>query len=94
MFALDAAGGKTQWTNHSTLPVYSAPAIGDGVLVFGIGDVFGDPNAGGMVALSSRDGTVLWTRDLHSAVFSGPAISGDTVLVGDSRGDLIAFRPA
>jgi outer membrane protein assembly factor BamB len=94
MFALDAAGGTTLWTNHAGLPVYSAPAIGNGVVVFGTGDVFGDPNAGGMVALSSRDGTVLWTRDLHSAVFSGPAISGDMVLVGDSRGDLIAFRPA
>jgi len=94
MFALDVAGGKTQWTSHAGLPVYSAPAIGNGVLVFGTGDVFGDPNAGGMVAMSSRDGTVLWTRDLHSAVFSGPAISGSMVLVGDSRGDLIAFRPA
>ena len=94
MFALDAAGGKTQWTNHAGLPVYSTPAIGNGVLVFGTGDVFGDPNAGGMVALSSRDGTVLWTHDLRSAVFSGPAISGDMVLVGDSRGDVIAFRPA
>jgi len=94
VFALDAAAGKTLWTNHAGLPVYSAPAIGNGVLVFGTGDVFGDPNAGGMVALSSRDGTVLWTHDLHSAVFSGPAISGDMVLVGDSRGDVIAFRPA
>jgi outer membrane protein assembly factor BamB len=94
MFALDATGGNTLWTNHAGLPVYSAPAIGNGVLVFGTGDVFGDPNAGGMVALSSRDGTVLWSHDLHSAVFSGPAISGDMVLVGDSRGDVIAFRPA
>ncbi len=93
MFALDAAGGRTKWTNQTGLPVYSAPAIGDGVLVFGTGDVFGDPNAGGIVAVSSRDGTVLWTHDLHSAVFSGPAISGDMVLVGDSRGDVIAFRP-
>ncbi len=94
MFALAAADGRTLWTNQPGLPVYSAPAIGNGVLVFGTGDVFGDPNTGGMVALSSRDGTVLWTHDLHSAVFSGPAISGDMVLVGDSRGDVIAFRPA
>jgi outer membrane protein assembly factor BamB len=94
MFALDAAGAKTLWTNHAGLPIYSAPALGNGVVVFGTGDVFGDPNAGGMVALSSRDGAVLWTHDLHSAVFSGPAISGDMVLVGDSRGDVIAFRPA
>ncbi len=94
IFAVDAAGGKAAWANHAGLSVYSAPALGNGVVVFGTGDVFGDPNAGGMVALSSRDGTVLWTHDLHSAVFSGPAISGDMVLVGDSRGDVIAFRPA
>jgi outer membrane protein assembly factor BamB len=94
VFALDAAGGKTVWTNHSGSPVYSAPAIGSGVLVFGTGDVFGDPNSGGMVALSSRDGTVLWTHDLHSAVFSAPAMSGDMVLVGDTRGDVVAFRPS
>jgi len=62
-------------------------------LVFGIGDVFGNPNVGGMVVLSSRDGSVLWLTDFHSAVFSGPAISGDTVLIGNSRGDLIAYRP-
>jgi outer membrane protein assembly factor BamB len=94
LYALAVTDGKTAWTNHAGLPIYSAPAIGKGVVVFGTGDVFGDPNEGGMVALSSRDGTVLWTNDLHSAVFSGPAISGNTVLVGDSRGDLIAFRPA
>jgi outer membrane protein assembly factor BamB len=47
-----------------------------------------------MVALSSRDGTVLWTHDLHSAVFSAPAMSGDMVLVGDTRGDVVAFRPS
>jgi outer membrane protein assembly factor BamB len=96
LYALVVADGRTAWTNHAGtgLPVYSAPAIGKGVVVFGTGDVFGDPNEGGIVALSSQDGTVLWTRDLHSAVFSGPAISGQTVLVGDSRGDLIAYRPA
>lgn len=93
VFALAAGDGKTKWTYDSGLPVYSAPALGNGVLVFGLGDVFGDPKAGGVVALSSRDGTVLWIADLHSAVFSGPAISGDTVLIGDSRGDVIAYRP-
>lgn len=94
VFALAAADGRTIWTYDSGLPVYSAPAVGQGVLIFGIGDVFGNPNTGGVVALSSRDGSVLWLTDFHSAVFSGPAISGNTVFVGDSRGDLIAYRPA
>jgi len=94
VFALAAADGETRWMYDSGLPVYSAPAVGQGVLMFGIGDVFGNPNIGGVVGLSSRDGSVLWLTDMHSAVFSGPAISGDTVLVGNSRGDLIAYRPA
>jgi outer membrane protein assembly factor BamB len=94
VFALDTADGKTRWMYDSGLPVYSAPAVGQGVLIFGIGDVFGNPNNGGAVALSSRDGSVLWLTDMHSAVFSGPAISGNTVLIGNSRGDLIAYRPA
>jgi len=93
VFALAAGDGKTRWAYNSELPVYSAPAIGNGVLVFGTGDVFGDPNAGRVVALSSSNGSVLWISDLHSAVFSAPAIAGETVLIGDSRGDVIAFRP-
>lgn len=94
LFALAARDGKTQWTYDSGLPVYSAPAIGNGVLVFGTGDVFGDPNSGRVVVLSSHSGSVLWIIDLHSSVFSAPAIAGETVLVGDWRGDVIAFRPA
>jgi polyvinyl alcohol dehydrogenase (cytochrome) len=94
MFALRAGDGKTLWTYDSGLPIYSAPAIGGGVLVFGIGDVFGDPNVGGVVALSTADGSVLWSADFHSAVFSAPAIAGDTVLIGNSRGDLVAYRPS
>jgi outer membrane protein assembly factor BamB len=94
MFALGAADGKTKWSYDSGLPIYSAPALGNGMLVFGIGDVFGDPNVGGVVALSTSDGSVLWITDFHSAVFSGPAIVGDTVLIGNSRGDLVAYRPA
>jgi outer membrane protein assembly factor BamB len=93
MFALRVADGNQQWSYDSGQPIYSAPALGSGVLVFGIGDVFGDPNVGGVVALSTSDGSVLWTTDLHSAVFSAPAIVGDTVLIGNSRGDLIAYSP-
>ena len=93
LFALAAGDGRTQWSYDTGLPVYSAPAIGSGVLIFGTGDVFGDPNAGGVVALSSRDGSALWVTNLHSAVFSAPAMAGETVVIGDSRGDVIAYRP-
>jgi len=64
------------------------------VLVFGTGAVFGDVHVGSIVALSSLDGGVLWTYDVHSAVFSAPAIAGTMVVIGDSNGDLFAFRPS
>jgi outer membrane protein assembly factor BamB len=93
MFALDSATGAIQW-ERVTDPVYSAPALGKGVLVFGTGDVFGDPHRGGLIALSTTDGAVLWRFDTRQSVFSAPALAGTTVVVGDSGGSVLAFRPA
>ncbi len=93
MFALAPGNGATRWWQVTGAPVYSSPAAGNGVLVFGTGAVFGDANVGSIVALSTRDGAVLWTYDTHSAVFSSPAIAGTMVVVGDSKGDLFAFKP-
>jgi outer membrane protein assembly factor BamB len=63
-------------------------------LVFGAGAVFGDTKAGVVVALSIRDGHMLWSYDTHSAARSSPAVAGSLVVIGDSSGDLFAFRPA
>jgi outer membrane protein assembly factor BamB len=93
MMALDPATGAFQWQQLTDLPIYSAPAVGADVVVFGTGDVFGDANAGSLVALSTKDGSVVWTHDMGSSVFSAPAIVGDVVLVGDTRGDLVALAP-
>jgi len=92
MFALDPATGVIQW-ERLTDPVYSAPAVGTHVLVFGTGDALGDAHRGGLIALSTSDGAVLWTFDTHQSVFSAPAIAGTTVVVGDSGGSVLAFRP-
>ena len=94
VIALAPADGATRWRQTTDQPVYSSPAAGDGVLVFGTGAVFGDVHIGSIVALSSLDGGVLWVYDAHSAVFSSPAIAGTMVTVGDSNGDLFAFRPS
>ena len=94
IFALAPATGATRWRHSTDLPVYSSPAVGDGVLVFGTGPVFGDVHVGSIVALSSLDGKVVWVYDAHSAVRSSPAIAGAVVAVGDSNGDLFVFRPA
>ena len=74
--------------------MYSAPSAGNGVLVFGTGAVFGDLGAGLIIALSSKNGDVLWSYDAQSAVRSSPAIAGSLVVVGDFAGDLFAFEPS
>jgi polyvinyl alcohol dehydrogenase (cytochrome) len=93
LFALQPADGSTAWRHETAEPVYSAPAVGDGVLVFGTGAVLEDVKAGSILALSTSDGSVLFQFDAHSAVRSGPAIAGALVVAGDAAGDLFAFRP-
>lgn len=93
VFALAPDSGATRWLHTTDQPVYSSPAVGSGVLVFGTGPVFGGTDVGSIVALSSLDGRVLWSYDAHSAVLSSPAIAGTMVAVGDSNGDLFVFRP-
>jgi outer membrane protein assembly factor BamB len=92
--ALNPATGAVIWQRLTDLPVYSAPAVGADVLVFGTGDVFGDEHAGSLLAVSTLDGSVVWRQDMGSSVFSAPAIAGDVVVVGDTQGELVAFRPA
>ena len=93
LFALQPEDGSTAWRHDVDDPIYSAPAAGKGVVVFGTGAVFGDLDTGSVVALSTRDGHRLWSYDTHSSVRSGPALAGDVVVVGDYAGDLMAFRP-
>jgi outer membrane protein assembly factor BamB len=86
--------GSDLWTFVTFQPVYSAPSAGNGVVVFGTGAVFGDLSVGLIIALSPKNGNVLWSYDAQSAVRSSPAIAGSLVVVGDAAGDLFAFRPA
>ena len=86
--------GSDLWTSVTSEPVYSAPTAGNGVVVFGTGAVFGDLSVGLIIALSSGDGSVLWSYDARSAVRSSPVIVGSLVLVGDAGGDLLAFEPS
>jgi len=91
LFALNASSSDVVWRHWTDLPVYSAPAIAHGVVVFGTGAVFGDLNAGLLMALSTAGGKELWRYDARSAVRSGPAIAGDMVFAGDHAGDVIAL---
>jgi outer membrane protein assembly factor BamB len=93
MFALAARDGTVTWRHATAEPVYSAPAVGNGVLVFGTGAVFGDLKSGSIMVLSTVDGRLLWSYDAHAAVRSGPAVAGGLVALGDYAGDLLVFRP-
>jgi outer membrane protein assembly factor BamB len=93
MFALDPRTGTTQWRRDTSLPIYSAPAVGSQVVIFGTGDVFGDRHKGSVLALSTTGGDVLWSYDAQASVLSAPAIWGVEVVVGDTLGRLRKFSP-
>jgi outer membrane protein assembly factor BamB len=62
-------------------------------VIFGTGDVFGDPRRGRLIAVSTTDGSVVWSYDIHQSVFSAPAIAGTTVIACDTHGAVRAFIP-
>ena len=93
IFALKPADGSVQWSFGTSLPVYSSPAEGSHVLVFGEGNVFGDTGAGRITAVDATNRNVLWRYETHSAVRSGPVIAGNLVVVGDAAGDVLGFAP-
>lgn len=92
LFALKAASGDGVWRHATALPVYSAPVLSHGEVVFGTGNVFGNLKAGTITALATADGRELWSYSTGSAVRSGPAVAGDLVFAGDEAGELIALR--
>jgi polyvinyl alcohol dehydrogenase (cytochrome) len=93
IFALKPGDGSVVWRHETEQPVYSAPAAGKGVVIFGTGAVLGNVKAGSVLALATADGRVLYSFDAGSAVRSGPAIAGELVVAGDVAGDLFAFAP-
>ena len=91
VFALDPLTGATRWHHGLGKPIYSAPAVGNGVVVFGTGDQAG--GKGGVYALSTVDGSLLFGYEDAYAVLSGPSIAGSSVVVGDAGGNVMAFGP-
>jgi len=91
VFALDPLTGATRWHHGLGKPIYSAPAVGNGVVVLGTGDQAG--GKGGVYALSTEDGSLLFGYEGAYAVLSGPSIAGSSVVVGDAGGNVMAFGP-
>jgi outer membrane protein assembly factor BamB len=92
LFAIKPGDGSVTWRRATDQPVYSAPAVRNGALLFGTGAVFGDLNRGSLLALSTSDGNELGRFDTRSAVRSGPAIAGELIVAGDYAGDLLALK--
>jgi outer membrane protein assembly factor BamB len=91
MFALNARTGATLWQRGAGMPIYSATALGNGVVVFGAGDFAG--GKGGVFGLSTADGSLLFGFDDDHPVLSGPSIAGSTVIAGDAGGNVTAYGP-
>ncbi|MBO0706571.1 MAG: PQQ-like beta-propeller repeat protein, partial [Candidatus Dormibacteraeota bacterium] len=94
VLAISPGQGDRVWQYATAEPVYSSPALGDGVLALGTGAVFGSTGAGEVLVLSTQDGHLVWSEDVHSAVWSSPAIAGDDLYVGDHAGTLFSFLPS
>lgn len=90
VLALDPNTGEKIWQNRTKIPSRAAPTVLDG-------RVYVVTLANELIALSARDGSVLWrhngiqeTSGLLGA--PSPAASGNTVIVAYSSGEVFALR--
>jgi outer membrane protein assembly factor BamB len=91
LFALNAETGETVWTYDASAPMRAGPTVRDG-------RVYAVTIVNETVALAARDGGELWTHQgieeqaglLGSA---SPAVTGASVLVAYSSGELYALLP-
>ena len=90
VIALDAKTGKQIWSVNTTVPVHSAPVVVDG-------RVYIITQENETQALAANDGHLLWDHrgTVESAAIlssAGVGVSGDTVVVPYSSGELYALR--
>jgi outer membrane protein assembly factor BamB len=88
--ALDAATGKVIWQTFVNAEVLAPAAISDDIAVVQGVD-------GRVIALSVKDGNILWTQERAEPPLSlrgvaGPRISGAHVLVGYASGKLVSYK--
>ena len=63
---------------------FSTPAL--------VGDtLYATAHAGDLMAINAETGKVYWTRRMGAPLWSGPAVVGDVMVVGDCTGTLFAF---
>jgi|GEM_PF-3072398 len=67
-----------EWSLNFDEEIFSSPAYGNGLLVFGTEAV----NEGEVVAVDANDGEVVWKFNTKEMVRSSPAIVGDSIFIG------------
>jgi outer membrane protein assembly factor BamB len=90
VFALDAATGRKLWKANLEVPIVNAPVANGG-------RVFVSSEDNHFVALAESDGRVLWdhqgiTESAGILSSTSAAVSGDTVIVPYTSGELYALR--
>ena len=73
------------WEFKTGGAIFSSPAIGKGLVVFGSGD-------GNVYGLDSSSGRKKWAFKTNASVLGSPLINGDTVFIGGSDGNYLALN--
>jgi outer membrane protein assembly factor BamB len=84
-FSVKKSGGKARWFNEIATRNASAPAYSDGMIYIS------NLEPGQVIALTTRDGSVVWKRPLPGRTESSPVVVGDRVIAGCECGTLFAF---
>jgi hypothetical protein len=82
--AVDSSGAE-KWRFGADVPVWSSPAVADGLVYFG-------DAAGRLHAIDRTTGTEKWMFRTGASVFSSPVVAGDLVVVGSTDGGVYALR--
>lgn len=91
---LDRETGEVVWSKHLTAGGFQggvmAPAAQhDGVIYVVSNNGYTDST---VFALNAADGETLWTHDLPSTTFGGPALGNGVLFVGDQQGHISALE--
>jgi len=88
LYAVNAETGTFRWcypaTETLTSTIRTSPAVGDGMVYFGCGD-------GRLYAISTVDGSLVWSFVTRSNITSSPVLVGDVLYFGSDDRKLYAL---
>ncbi|HKG25564.1 MAG TPA: PQQ-binding-like beta-propeller repeat protein, partial [Thermomicrobiales bacterium] len=91
LYALDAGTGEERWrSDRAGDDLFSSPAVADGVVYVGGGDMDG----GTLLALNAEDGSPVWRYRVAANIATSPTLLGGIVYAGSDDGYLYAIDVA